>query len=120
MSRVNLDDLGDWPLCRDHAILSQNYDVSNSDVIGRTMPFVDLLETGEILGRPSLPEMSDQNLAQVPSSKKRDGAIGRRWVWECLQRSPNQEVPRSQWFDAIIITGQEHERPTVEAGLYLS
>ena len=78
------------PLRGNRFILMQK---DNLDVLGQVMPLVESLETGDIFRDPSLTEVSDKSLTEVPLLEERQGVTQRGCIQECFQRPPNRKCP---------------------------
>ena len=99
-----LNNSGEWPLGRDKIILLEYNNVTNRGISGRVSPLSVFSETCQILRKPSVPEVANEILAQMPATKKRDRAIRERRVWKRFEWPSNKEVSRSQNVHSIVIT----------------
>ena len=70
-----------WPMSWGSAVLTENDQVSSRHLPGWGLPFVHLLKSSEIFKGPTLPEVSDERLTEVPSLQQCDSTIGEGGIW---------------------------------------
>ena len=70
LSGVHLCHTGKWPLGVLQTVLSNEDNVTNSEVSGALVPFVHLAQAGQVLRSPKFPKMLDKALAEVLSTEK--------------------------------------------------